>query len=66
VAPAITQLAPGHLIGAGGARRGDLIMPAQAAAPILSLLVALAGIDERTVLAERDVVVGIDQTSTKY
>jgi hypothetical protein len=41
-------------------------MPAQAAAPILSLLVALAGIDERTVLAERDVVVGIDQTSTKY
>ena len=55
------QLAPPHLIGGGAARRVDLGVTAQAAAPVVAVLVALAGVGVRRVLGKGDVIVGVDE-----
>ena len=55
------QLAPRDLRGGRAALRRDLGVAVEALAPLLAIVVALAGVGVREVLRERDVVVRVDQ-----
>ena len=55
------QLAPGDLVGGGAAGNGDLGVPVEPLAPLVAVLVALAGVGGRRVVGVGDVVVGVDQ-----